>query len=177
MRSRRKHKRMGSMSIICITAIVGLSAMGVGYGYWTDSLNIGVGITTGWMNPEFDVDGLEPVEGLEFTIVDNRLCITGTVSPEFAGNIPVKIKNSSSIPVKLVDTIIDVNEIIVYNIPLEIQVETIELSDEDIIMIQTLLNNQQEELNIKELIEKLDIEKQDQPEYKIDKTLIFKQGL
>lgn len=175
---RRKHKRMGPMSIMCITAIVGLSAMGVGYGYWTDSLNIGVSVSTGFLKPEFDREKSELVEGLSLSLLnENTLDISGNVFEGTNGTIKIRINNNSSIPIMIDKEVIEVIGTTDYNIPLDIPVKTIRLKDEHVSLIREFLEDHDEELDMDKLIEKLDIGNQYQSEYRIDDTLIFKQGL
>lgn len=170
---------MSSMSIICITAIVGLSAMGVGYGYWNDNLNIGVGISTGYLKPEFDVDESELIGNIGLSLEGNTLNISGNVSEGTDGVIRIKINNNSSIPVVLDREVIGVGGHTMYeiNIPPSAQAKALELRDEDILLIQTLLKSQDEELDINELIDKLGIENKSQPGYMIYDELTFKQEL
>lgn len=89
---------MGSMSIICITAIVGLGAMGVGYGYWTDSLNIGIRVTTGNINQMFLAQSSNEELSLIVSPDGRTLSITGKVLPNSDDNIIVKVVDNGSIP-------------------------------------------------------------------------------
>ena len=104
------------MSIVCIAAIVGLSAMGIGYGYWTDSLNIGVSVTTGYMKPGFISDG----GNSRLSKDGNTLFIDREVYRGHDGDISVEIINSGSIPIDFENSKIDINETIEYKIPISI---------------------------------------------------------
>lgn len=86
------------MSIVCIAAIVGLSAMGIGYGYWTDSLNIGVSVTTGNINQAFLTQNGNGDLSLTLSEDGRTLYISGEVYPSFNDNIIVKVIDNGSIP-------------------------------------------------------------------------------
>lgn len=86
------------MSIVCIVAIVGLSAMGIGYGYWTDSLNIGVSVTTGNTGITAVVEGYS--EGLNSEVSEDgrKLYIYGNVIANYNDSLTVKVIDNGSIP-------------------------------------------------------------------------------
>lgn len=80
--------------------------MGVGYGMWSDSLNIGVNITTAEMFIDKEVEytrGDLSISGDEKTIL-----ITGEVYPSFRDDIKINIINGGTIPFVLEDIAEDV---------------------------------------------------------------------
>lgn len=98
----------GNMSIICITTIIALSSIGVGYAAWNNGLNTDMAITTGNIQrvfSKFEVSDKDLDEGewLSFTLSDDKqiLYIDGEVFPSFNSSIPIKIIDEGSIPSKL----------------------------------------------------------------------------
>lgn len=68
---KRRRKYGGKMSVIYISIIVSLGAMGVGYAAWGEGLKIGMNITTGHLDIESKItDGLTQIKNYEeFNII------------------------------------------------------------------------------------------------------------
>ena len=111
LRKRRNRKKiLGNSSIIYITTIIALSFMGVGYAAWSSGLNLDIDLTTGYIQGRIkeinnrDLN-LEDGEWISFRFSDDNqtLYIDGEVYPTFNENIPLKIANEGSIPIKISD--------------------------------------------------------------------------
>lgn len=197
---RRKHKRMGSMSIMCITAIVGLSAMGVGYGYWNDSLNIGVSVSTGNTDPQINLKSFEIIQEdgqllLSLSEDKRTLSIEGWAYPSFNESIGIDVIDIGSVPVVLDGIDIDIkNENIglmdIGSVPVVLNSMHRDINNEDLGFVesgryfnlninsainnieQPFLNNQGD-YGVYGLIQSLDTVKDQSFKYRIR----FKQGL
>lgn len=107
MRKRRKQKKLfGRMSIIYITMIIAVSAMGVGYAAWNDGLSMNVGITTGYIAPQIYIDQSE-YEEFDYKLSNGNmtLYIERGVEQNSSEGISIKIEDNGSIPTKLIDGI------------------------------------------------------------------------
>lgn len=102
MRIRKKSRRLRSTPIIYLSAIISLSLMGVGYGFWTDGLNVDVNITTGNANGTLQYEGAGYGD-LDIGISDDgkRLSFTGEVYPDFKENIKIKVLDTGTVPLVL----------------------------------------------------------------------------
>lgn len=89
------------MSVIYITAIVSLSMMGVGYGYWSDSLSLGVSVSTGDTKVRTDVENNHDCLNLTLLEDGSTLHLTGTVFQGSYSNIPIKFLDEGSVPLRL----------------------------------------------------------------------------
>lgn len=87
------------MSIIYITMIVALSAMGVGYAAWSDGLSMNVGITTGFIDPQIYLEN-SGNGGLDYELLNDNmtLYISGQVSQNIKDVVSIEIKDTGSIP-------------------------------------------------------------------------------
>ena len=100
MGKRKKEKRLfGRMSIMYVTMIIALSAMGIGYATWSSGLSINVGITTGNTKRSFNMENLEYSQ-LNYRLSDDdmTLYITGEVNQNSNMDMPIEIKDTGSIP-------------------------------------------------------------------------------
>lgn len=107
--SRKKpRKYTGKKSIVYITLIISISAMGVGYAAWSDGLTIENKITTGELINTFVVKErdlkLDDCASLSMELVDDStLKIKGDIYPTFDNNFPIVIENKGTIPAKLTE--------------------------------------------------------------------------
>jgi len=165
-----------------ISVIVGLSAMGIGYGYWMDSLNVGVSVTTGYMRPEFISDGVGTLSGDGKTISIYREVYKGQ-----SVDISVEIINASSIPINFEDSQMGVNETTFYNLSIPMPEDESGIQESSLVYqeeifniedgipgIQLEIDNIQEEINNiqAEIIRLNKIE-----DHKFEKNLTFEQGI
>lgn len=109
-RRKGRKKVMGKLSMIYISGIIALSAMGIGYASWTGNLNIDTWIKTGYTKARIEevrerieeINGLNSGDGewisLRFSNDNQTLYVDGEVYPEFNGSIPLKIIDEGSIP-------------------------------------------------------------------------------
>ena len=99
MRRKRKSRKISSTPIIYITAIISLSLMGVGYGMWTDGLNINVDLTIGNTGTQAIIDRTKYGD-LMIDISDDGQIISlkGEVYPDFVKDINIVIKDTGTVP-------------------------------------------------------------------------------
>ncbi|MFA5575701.1 MAG: hypothetical protein WCZ27_08965 [Tissierellaceae bacterium] len=92
------------VAILCISSIISLGSMGVGYSAWNDRVIIDMSITTGYIDADIEVlerrITLEGEEYLDFVLdTDGKtLFIEGQVYPEFNNYIDINILDGGSIP-------------------------------------------------------------------------------
>lgn len=105
-RKRRKQIKMfRSAPIIYIATIVMLNLMGVSYAYWNDSTSMNVSVSTGFIDPYFELDETRIVGSdkgeltLRLSEDQRRLEINGWCYPTFNENLFIKVKNRGTIPV------------------------------------------------------------------------------
>ena len=108
LRRKRRKRVMGKLSIIYISGIIGLSAMGIGYASWSGNLNIDTWIKTGYTKARIEeINSLNSGDGewisLRFSEGNQTLYVEGQVYPEFNRNIPLKIIDEGSVPSMLKD--------------------------------------------------------------------------
>lgn len=100
MRIKRRNRKSSKLSVLCISTIVSLGMIGVGYGYWTDGLNIDVNITTG------NIGGLASFEVPSSLNVDvsedgYTIAFSGEVYPDYQEEMTITIKDTGTIPMVL----------------------------------------------------------------------------
>ena len=94
-----------STPIIYMTTLVILNAIGISYAVWNDNTTMNASISTGFIEPYFEVDetrfiGNDKGELTLYLSEDKRtLEINGWCYPTFNENLFVKIKNRGTIPV------------------------------------------------------------------------------
>lgn len=94
------------MSVIYMTVIISIGAMGVGYAAWSDGLAMEMSITTGNLFNTFKVKeknlDLDDSKELSMEVDDeNTLKISGKIYPTFESDFPIVIENQGTIPAKL----------------------------------------------------------------------------
>lgn len=102
LRRKRKSRKIRSTPIIYITAIISLSLMGVGYGMWTDGLNINVNLTTGNIRPNAQVKSTGYGDlNIDVSEDGQNILLSGEVYPSFNEDITIKILDNGTVPVIL----------------------------------------------------------------------------
>lgn len=121
MQRKKKKKKIGNKSIICITTILVLNAMGVSYGSWNEGAKIRTIASTGNIDIVFKkVDISTNEDDIKISINENeekdihiednlkikdmddkKVKIIGEVIDDGDHEITIVVKNSGTIPVKL----------------------------------------------------------------------------
>lgn len=94
------------MSVIYMTVIMSIGAMGVGYAAWSDGLTMEMTMTTGNLFTTFNVKeenlDLDNSKELNMKVDDeNTLMISGEIYSTFEDDLPIVIENQGTIPAKL----------------------------------------------------------------------------
>ena len=109
LRSRKKpRKYVGKKSIVYMTLIMTIGAMGVGYAAWSSGLTIDTKITTGELINGFIVNQrdlkLDDSKSLSMEVVDDTtLKIVADIYPTFDEDFPIVVVNKGTIPAKLTE--------------------------------------------------------------------------
>lgn len=111
--------------------------MGVGYGMWNDSLDLGVSVTTGYMRPEFISDGAGTLSEDGKTLTIYKEIYKGQ-----SADITVGIINASSIPIELEGNQMGINESTSYNISISIPEDEPEIQESSLVHEVETLDNQ-----------------------------------
>lgn len=133
MNRKRKRKGLSSISMIFITAIISLSLIGVGYGYWNDGLNIYTTITVGNINPEAYIVDYSSLN-INTTDDGSTIKLSGDIYRGSNENLKIRILDKGTIPVVLeeITTITD-SEIVDLNRQGKMNYGLFSLSKDDIV--------------------------------------------
>lgn len=101
-KKRRKSRKIRSTSVICITTIISLGLIGVGYGFWNDGLFINVNIGTGLTAAQAIIDNTKYGDlKVDVTNDGQIISLKGEVYPDFNKDIDIVIKDTGTVPLKL----------------------------------------------------------------------------
>lgn len=98
----KKKRLISNMGLICLVSIVSLNLIGVGYGMWSDSVDIEISITTGNIDPVFDFDNNTEIISengeLALNIIDNgkTATVTGWCYQDSSNYIDISLGVSDS---------------------------------------------------------------------------------
>jgi hypothetical protein len=93
---------MRNTSVIYITTIISLVLIGIGYGFWSNELDINVDITTGSTDIQTVIDNTEYGD-LKIDAADDGRMISfkGEVYPDFNEDVNIVIRDAGTVPLKL----------------------------------------------------------------------------
>lgn len=99
-----KYRRLhGKMTILSISMIVSLSAMGIGYAAWNDGFKMDMRITTGYAETKTNISrgqfDIEDADNLDIYVGENKVKVFGKVYPTFNHNLDIEIIDTGSVPV------------------------------------------------------------------------------
>lgn len=96
---KRKGRRISSMTVIYIATIVSLSIMGIGYGLWSDELQVNVSITTGNIGIDAQVYN-NGYGNLSIDVSDDKpsIYISGEIYRDFEEDITINIVDDGTVP-------------------------------------------------------------------------------
>lgn len=126
MKKRKKVKLKNNIGVVCIISIIMLNAVGVGYAYFVNSLNINAVITTGTINPIFSYakivrENPETNSANVSISEDGKSMIIQAQNglPGYSFYVNYNVRNNGSIPVtcKLLNNEIDSSIILDSQIP------------------------------------------------------------
>lgn len=98
---RRRHKRINRLPVFCITAIISLSLIGVGYGMWNDGLNVDVNINTGNVDLTSSVDSEFGDLIIDSSDDGKTIYFSGEVYQDFKEHIEIKVLDTGTVPLEL----------------------------------------------------------------------------
>lgn len=99
---KRRGRQFSSMSAIYLAAIVSLSLVGVGYGHWSNGLNLDINLTTGNIDPQAHVADYSSLS-ISSSEDGRTIEISGDMYPGTYEDLGIKILDKGSIPVILED--------------------------------------------------------------------------
>ncbi|MFA7533677.1 MAG: hypothetical protein WCY46_05065, partial [Tissierellaceae bacterium] len=109
-----RKKTNKSIMVLCVSSIIFMGAMGVGYSAWRDGITVDMSLATGYIDADIEaIEGRIPIDNGDFLelIVDGKdLKINGHVYPEFSYNLSFSIVDNGSIPI-IVNGIEEMNKV------------------------------------------------------------------
>lgn len=104
IRKKRKSKSFYPWEVLCLTAILSLSLLGVGYASWNGNLKLFQSFSSGDIDPYFsgyELIGANDLQnGLQIIREDDVITITGKVQQGYQGTLSYEVTNRGTVPVK-----------------------------------------------------------------------------